>query len=357
MRFHGLRLERVRSSRQFDGDVFRNPLGPWRASTTGVLPMLPELLFGGARRRPKAPLPTTRPHEAWGRPVSSGLRTTWLGHSTVLIEIDGHRVLTDPVFGERASPVSFAGPKRFHPVPAGLGELPPLDAVVLSHDHYDHLCATTIAGLARMPEIPIVTSLGVGSHLERLGIAPERIHELDWGESCDVRGLRFIATPSQHYSGRSLSDRDATLWSSWVIQSDRHKVFFSGDTGLTEQFRETGQMYGPFDLVMLEIGAFHPGFEAIHLGPENALNVLQMLGGGTLLPVHWGTFDLALHAWDEPAETLVRLAAEQGLRVVTPSLGQVVEPSQLDAPTPWWRDLKSREAPFRPLAEQLQPHP
>ncbi|WP_437764654.1 MBL fold metallo-hydrolase [Sorangium sp. So ce281] len=141
----------------------------------------------------------------------------------------------------------------------------------------DHLCATTIAGLARMPAIPIVTSLGVGSHLERLGIAPERIHELDWGESCDVRGLRFLATPSQHYSGRSLSDRDATLWSSWVIQSDRHKVFFSGDTGLTEQFRETGQMYGPFDLVMLEIGAFYPGVEAIPLGPENALKTHREL--------------------------------------------------------------------------------
>jgi L-ascorbate metabolism protein UlaG (beta-lactamase superfamily) len=125
-----------------------------------------------------------------------------------------------------------------------------------------------------------------------------------------------------------------------VIQSDRHKVFFSGDTGLTEQFRETGEKYGPFDLVMLEIGAFHPGFEAIHLGPENALKVFQMLGAGTLLPVHWGTFDLALHRWDEPAETLVRLAAEQGLRVITPKLGQVAEPAQLDGPSPWWRDLK-----------------
>ena len=120
----------------------------------------------------------------------------------------------------------------------------------------------------------------------------------------------------------------------------RQESLFSGDTGLTEQFRETGEMYGPFDLVMLEIGAFHPGFEAIHLGPENALEVFQMLGGGTLLPVHWGTFDLALHAWDEPAETLVRLASERSMRVVTPSLGQVIEPSQLDAPTPWWRDIE-----------------
>lgn len=340
MKFAGLRLERVRASRQFDGSGFCNSTGAWNIPIGDMLPMLPEFMFGGAKRRPKGPLPTTRPHEAWRRPISTGLRTTWLGHSTVLLEIDDHRVLTDPVFGDRASPVSFAGPKRFHPVPAELAELPALDAVLLSHDHYDHLCASTIAALARMSTIPIVTSLGVGAHLERLGVAADRIRELDWGESCDVRGLRFTAAPCQHFSGRSLGDRNTTLWSSWVIQSDKHKIFFSGDTGLSEQFRETGAKYGPFDLVMLEIGAFQPGFEVIHLGPENALKVFQMLGGGTLLPVHWGTFDLALHAWDAPAETLVRLAAERDLRIVTPCLGQVVEPSQLDGPTPWWRGLQ-----------------
>lgn len=167
----GLRLERVRASTQFDGEVFRNPTGAWSMPIADALSMLPEFLFGGAKRRPRAPLPTTRPHDAWQRPIGSGLRTTWLGHSTVLLEIDGYRVLTDPVFGERASPFSFAGPKRFHPVPAGLAELPPLDVVLLSHDHYDHLCAATIAALARMPATPIVTSLGVGAHLEALGIA------------------------------------------------------------------------------------------------------------------------------------------------------------------------------------------
>lgn len=335
--FNGARLERVRASRHFDGKGFRNLAGPWRTPPGEVLALLPEFLLGGARRRPRSPLPVSRPHEAWRRPVSSGLRTTWLGHSTVLVELDGHRVLTDPVFGQRASPLSFAGPGRFHPVPAQLEGLPPLDAVVLSHDHYDHLCATTMRALARMPAVPVVTSLGVGAHLERLGIAPDRIRELDWGESCEVRGLRFVATPSQHFSGRSLLERDRTLWSSWVIQSDRHKVFFSGDTGFTGHFREIGREHGPFELVMLEIGAGHPSWAEIHLGPENALKVFEMLGGGTLLPVHWGTFDLALHAWDEPPETLVRLAAAQRVRVITPGLGEVVEPGHLEGPVPWWR--------------------
>lgn len=335
-----LRLERVRASKQFDGSTFRNPTGLGPGLQGNPLPLLGEYFFGGNQRQPPAPLPMERPHEAWTKPVSSGLRTTWLGHSTVLLEVDGHRVLTDPVFGERASPLKFAGPKRFHQVPASLQELPKLDAVLLSHDHYDHLCSTTMAALAKMPDVPIVTSLGVGAHLERMGIAAERIHELDWNESRDIRGLRFTATPCQHFSGRGVTDRNSTLWSSWVIQGDRHKVFFSGDTGLTEQFRETAATHGPFDLVMLEVGAFHPSWGAIHLGPENALKAFQMLGGGTLLPVHWGTFNLALHDWDDPAETLVKMADEQKLRVITPKLGLVVEPSQLDGATPWWRDVK-----------------
>lgn len=347
MKFEGVRLERVRASKQFDGKVFRNTAGAWQGPPGGFLPLLPEFLFGGSRRRPRSSLPVLRPHEEWLQPIGSRLRTTWLGHSTVLLEIDGHRILTDPVFGDRASPVSFAGPKRFHPVPAQIDELPALDAVLISHDHYDHLCASTMATLVKMHTVPIVTSLGVGARLEAMGIQPERIHELDWGETWDVRGIRVTATPCQHFSGRSLSDRDATLWSSWVIQSDRHKVFFSGDTGITEQFRETGAAYGPFDLVLLEIGAFHPVAAAIHLGPENALKVFEMLGGGTLLPVHWGTFDLAIHPWDEPAETLVRLATEQSLRVITPKLGPVVEPSRLDGPTAWWRRPLEDESSLR----------
>lgn len=334
----GLRLERVKASKQYDGSVFKNPTGAGPGLQGNPLPLLGEFFFGDAQREPKKPLPLEKPHEAWTAKVSSGLRVTWLGHSTVLLEIDGFRVLTDPVFGERASPLRFAGPKRFHAVPSTLDELPELDAVLLSHDHYDHLCRPTMEALAKK-SVPIVTALGVGAHLERFGIAHERIHELDWDESFEVKGLRFTATPCQHFSGRGVHDRNSTLWASWVIQGDTKKVFFSGDTGLTDQFKDTGAKYGPFDLVMLEVGAFHESWKAIHLGPENALKVFQMLGGGTLLPVHWGTFNLALHAWDDPAETLVKLAEEQKLRVLTPKLGQVFEPSRVERMAPWWREL------------------
>ncbi|HMY21511.1 MAG TPA: MBL fold metallo-hydrolase, partial [Polyangium sp.] len=211
--FHGLRLERVRASKQFDGSTFKNPTGKTAGLKGNPLPVLGEFFFGGGQRMPPGPLPLVRPHESWRGRVQSGLRVTWLGHSTVLVEMDGFTILTDPVFGERASPVRFAGPKRFHPVPAGIDELPPVDVVVLSHDHYDHLCRETMTALAGKT-MPIVTSLGVGARLESMGIAHERIHELDWDEFVDILGLRITATPCQHFSGRSTTDRNRTLWSS-----------------------------------------------------------------------------------------------------------------------------------------------
>jgi len=333
---NGLRLERARASAQFKDGTFQNPSGASAAMKGSSLPLLGEFFFRRGRREPPGPLPLARPHEAWSRPGTTGLRVTWLGHSTVLLELDGRRVLTDPVFGERASPVSFAGPKRFHPVPVTLDELPPLDAVLVSHDHFDHLCAPTLTALARM-RVPVVTALGVGAYLEALGVDPERITELDWHEHAEVGGVRFTATPSQHFSGRGLTSRNRTLWASWVLQSERRKVFFSGDTGLFPELADVGRRHGPFDLTMLEVGAYHPAWGTIHLGPENALTAFEMLGGGTLLPVHWGTFNLALHDWDEPAETLLTLSAERGARVVTPQIGEAFEPEHIDAPTPWWR--------------------
>ncbi len=334
----GRRTERVRASAQFADGRFRNPSGATAGLQGPSLPVMGEFFFKRGRREPARPLPARDPRGDWATPVETGLRATWLGHSTVLLEIDGRRVLTDPVFAERVSPVSFAGPKRFHPAPVPVEALPELDAVLLSHDHFDHLCRETMTALAKR-RVPVVTALGVGAHLESFGVDPAVVTELDWGESAEVGGLRFTATPSQHFSGRGLTSRDRTLWASWVVQGARHKVFFSGDTGLTASFADIGRAHGPFDLVMLEVGAFHPAWGTIHLGPENALTVFEMLGGGTLLPVHWGTFNLALHDWDEPAETLVTLAPARGARVITPPVGLAVEPARVEGVTPWWRDL------------------
>ena len=352
----GLRLERIRDSRQWRGEAFANlhPIAHGLIDPTAARPTLGEFLRGGKRRVPLGPLPAMDPRDTWQRKPRSGLRATWLGHSTVLIEIDGLRVLTDPVWGSRASPSRIAGPKRFQPVPVRLGELPPIDLVLVSHDHYDHLDYPTIRELAK-GDVPFVTSLGVGAHLEAWGVAHERITELDWWESHRVVSrdrkaeLTVTAAPSQHFSGRGLRDRNATLWSSLVLRSKRHSVFFSGDTGLTSEYATIRERLGPFDLVMLEVGAFHPSWGHIHLGPANALEAHALLGGGAFLPVHWGTFSLALHAWDEPAETLLALAPQHGAQLVMPRLGEPVEPARAERVTPWWRGVDARRIDAAPV--------
>jgi L-ascorbate metabolism protein UlaG (beta-lactamase superfamily) len=338
-RSQGLRLERIRASARYADGSFHNlhPVSPGLKKGT-VAPTLKEYLCGGQRRTPPGPLPSMSPLARWAQPVETGLRATWLGHSTVLVEIDGARVLTDPVWGERVSPVSFAGPKRFQPVPVSLDALPALDAVIISHDHFDHLDRPTVVELARRG-VAFFTSLGIGAHLESWSIPASLITELDWWESAAIPGtdLTITAAPSQHFSGRSLGGRNATLWSSMVVRGPRHSLFFSGDTGLTPEYEEIRRRLGPFDLVMLEVGAFHPAWGDIHLGPENALKALTLLGGGSFLPVHWGTFNLALHAWDDPAETLLQLAPSVGVHLLLPRLGEAIEPSRAERPTPWWR--------------------
>jgi L-ascorbate metabolism protein UlaG (beta-lactamase superfamily) len=302
------------------------------------MPTLAEFICGGERRVPDAPLPSMSPVEGWSKAAATGLRVTWLGHSTLLLEIDGARVLTDPVWGPRASPSRWLGPKRFQPVPMALRALPPIDFVLISHDHYDHLDYPTVRQLARQGA-SFVTSLGVGAHLEAWGAPPAHIVELDWWEShvLPQRELMVTAAPAQHFSGRTPKHRNSTLWSSFVLRTPRHRVFFSGDTGLTTEYGAIRERLGPFDLVMLEVGAFHPAWGDIHLGPENALKAAVLLGNAPLLPIHWGTFSLAMHPWDQPAEVLLASAPTGGVRLVMPRLGQPVEPARVESVEPWWR--------------------
>jgi len=357
-RARGARLERMRASPQWAGEGFRNvhPVLPGLRDPRARMPTIREFLCGGEHRVPAKPLPSLDPRVGWQRAPDSGLRATWLGHSTLLLEIGGLRVLTDPVWGPRASPSRYAGPKRFQPVPVPLREMPPIDLVVVSHDHYDHLDYPTIRALAKR-DVPFVTSLGVGAHLEAWGVRPERIVELDWWESHRVAGSELVvtATPSQHFSGRGLKDRNATLWSSIVLQSDRHTVFFSGDTGLTTEYARIRERFGPFDLAMLEVGAFHPAWGDVHLGPDNAMEALALLGNPAFLPVHWGTFALAMHPWDQPAERLLELAPSRDVQLVMPRLGEVVEPAQGARVVPWWRGVDAGEPPVVPDEDATMP--
>jgi L-ascorbate metabolism protein UlaG (beta-lactamase superfamily) len=334
----GHRLARIKASPLWRNGAFENqhPILP-KLKHQIKLPSLREFFFvkDGS---PPAPLPSLDPRPAWVRPTTTGLRATWLGHSTVLLEIDGLRILTDPVWSERASPFASLGPKRFQPVPVALSALPPIDLVLISHDHYDHLDFAAIIALNKIG-VTFVTSLGIGSHLEHWGVPNHRIIELDWWESYSLQyaELTVTATPAQHFSGRWPRARNDTLWSSFVVRGSKHSVFFSGDTGLTSEFEEVYRRLGRFDLLLLEIGSYHPYWASLHLGPEYALEALAMLGGGYLLPIHWGTFNLSTHPWDEPIERLFWGAAQQNIQLLTPRIGESVEPHEEKIPTTWWR--------------------
>jgi L-ascorbate metabolism protein UlaG (beta-lactamase superfamily) len=298
---------------------------------------------------PAAPLPVVSlPASQLAVAPKSGVRVTWLGHSTTLVEIDGQRVLTDPIWSDRASPLPWIGPRRFYPPPIALAALPHIDAVVISHDHYDHLDYGTIAAM-RQWDTTFVVPLGVGAHLAYWGIPESRIVELDWWQRARVGALEIVCTPARHASGRILIDEDAKLWAGYALVGAAHRVYYSGDTGLFPAMREIGQRLGPFDLAMIEVGQYGNAWPDWHIGPEQAVIAHQLVRGRRLLPVHWGAFALAYHAWTEPIERVLRAAQAAGAQVVVPRPGQSFEPA---APPPlerWWPDVPWVDASADPI--------
>ncbi|MEU1621284.1 MBL fold metallo-hydrolase [Streptomyces sp. NPDC005722] len=338
---YGERMERIRRSPNFADGVFTNPVGARTAPSGSMLRFARTYFRKGERiRRAPAgdiPLHTTTLADL-AAPPASGLRLTWMGHSTVLAEIDGRRVLFDPVWGERCSPFSFVGPKRLHEPPVALKELGEADAIVISHDHYDHLDMPTIKALAGSGT-RFVVPLGVGAHLERWGVPADRMTELDWHESTQVAGLTLTATPARHFCGRAIRNTQHTLWASWVVAGPEHRVYHSGDTGYFPGFAEIGQAYGPFDATMVQIGAYSDFWPDIHMTPEEGVRAHQDLRGEVMLPIHWGTFNLAPHPWEEPAEGTVTAALAVGARVAVPRPGEPFEPVAGLPLDPWWRAI------------------
>lgn len=342
---------RLAASPQWQDGRFRNRL-PRRDRVSAAT--LAAFAFGGSpHRRPDTPVPV-QPlvHQDFGPAATVGLRVVWLGHSTTVLELGGRRLLLDPVWGPRASPVpGFAA--RFYPSPLPFDELPPVDVVLISHDHYDHLDRRTIRALADRP-VAWVTALGVGRHLVRWGVPRRAIREFDWWEQAEVAGLQVTATPARHFSGRGLAP-DRTLWAGWSIAAPNARVYYSGDTAMQAEFAEIGARLGPFDLSMIEIGAYHGEWADVHLGPEQAMAAHRLVRARHLLPVHWGLFDLALHGWTEPIERLLAsAAAHPEVSVLTPRPGEIVH---LVADKPvhgwkrrWWPTLpwvRAEEAPVR----------
>ncbi|GII58012.1 Zn-dependent hydrolase [Planotetraspora thailandica] len=330
----GERGRRVRRSPQFRDGAFRN------RTPSPILPpgttqrVARELAFGKQRRAPRLPVPLVTPSAT----ALSDLDVIWYGHSSALVDIEGRRVLFDPVWSERSSPSTLVGPRRLHPVPVPLWEVPRVDAVVISHDHYDHLDMETVRNLTATCSAPFLVPLGVGAHLERWNVPSSRIIELDWNEEATVEGLRFVATPAQHFSGRTLT-RNQTLWTSWVVAGERRRVFYTGDSGYFDGYAAVGEEHGPFDLSLIQIGAYSPAWPDIHMTPEEAILAHLDLRAGVLLPVHWGTFNLSYHAWSDPVDRLWKEAKARDVRLVVPRPGERVSVGDPPAVDGWWQTI------------------
>jgi len=337
----GERLERVSKSPQWKGKSFQNPL----PEKMDLWAALKRSFFGEPNRNPSEPIPVQKPDLK--KPPKSGLRVTWFGHSSTLIEMDGLNILIDPVWGERCSPSAVMGPKRFHPNPLELSELPKIDLVVISHDHYDHLDEPTFRVIKGW-DAKVLVPLGVGSHLEYWGMPKDRLIELDWWEESKLGQLKLACLPARHFSGRSIGDRNMTLWSGWALMGPKHRVYYSGDTAMTPQVVEIGKKYGPFDAALIEVGAYHQAWADVHLGPEQALAVFKAVKAKVFIPVHWGTFNLAPHGWTEPIERLVAGAAKLKVPLVTPRPGESVEPTGKGRVERWWPKLPWRTAEESP---------
>lgn len=333
----GKRLERMQRSSHYRDGKFTN-LQPTHKLVPGKFTeMVTHQFLGKEERVPQTPVPVVTRHATdYALRPTSGVRATWLGHASVLLEMAGRRIVTDPAFSQRCSPFDFVGPVRFAQLPFAVTEVPAIDVVVISHDHYDHLDMPTIQALAGRGA-RFVVPLGIGAHLERWGVPADRIVDLDWYESWEQFGMTFTATPARHYSGRGLFDSDHTLWASWVIAGPEQRVFFSGDTGYSAEFRKIGENFGPFDLTLIKIGASDPTWREIHMSPEEAVQTHQDLRGKLLLPIHWGTWNLAYHAWNEPADRAFVAARAAGVSLVIPKPGEWVDSAQPPRVVTWWR--------------------
>ncbi|PQJ16741.1 MBL fold metallo-hydrolase [Aureicoccus marinus] len=288
--------------------------------------------------RPASPLPVQSIDSTDIAQYSGEARLVWFGHSTFLLQLQGKNILIDPMFGQVPAPHPWLDGKRFGKLPIEIKKLPQIDAVLLSHDHYDHLDHLSIL-LIKDKVKHFFTPLGLGNHLQRWGVSKEDITELNWSEEVNFEGLLFASTPSQHFSGRGFSDRDQTLWTSWVIQSESENIFFSGDSGYADHFKSIGEKYGPFDFALMECGQYNTLWPVVHMFPEETAQAGIDVKAKRVMPIHWGAFKLAQHTWTDPVERFKAKAEELQLEYVVPEIGQItqIKDSTL-VQKEWWKD-------------------
>ncbi|UKS31159.1 MBL fold metallo-hydrolase [Paenibacillus sp. HWE-109] len=330
-----VKIQELTGSPQYINGKFQNPVPTMMdTSLKTSLSILRDFSKSSPNRRPASPPGMDVPSFEIDRET----KVTWFGHSASLLTIDGKTLLLDPMFGRAPSPFPWFGKGRYSGgLPFEIAELPEIDAVLLSHDHYDHLDYGSIMKLKHKVKHFLVP-LGVGGHLIRWGIKAESIAEYDWWDELTFEGLKLACTPATHFSGRSLTDRGATLWCSWVIQGQKSKVFFSGDSGYAPHFKEIGNKYGPFDLTLMECGQYDKRWSDIHMMPEETVQAHLDVKGKLLIPIHWGAFTLAVHDWNDSVSRAVRAAYESDVAIATPRIGQTIHIQAAEYPqAPWWR--------------------
>ncbi len=310
-------------SRNYNGKTFQNKDGiTVHVNFFTIIKLMPQWLNGKVEKVPSKKIPIVKKNkDEFTNFPDSLIRITWFGHSTVIIEIDGKKLMIDPMLGMSPSPVSFFSKRFFDSLPLDIKDIPHLDAVLISHDHYDHLDYLTILKIKDKVG-HFYVPLGVGSHLKKWGVEENKITELDWWDEVEFKELRFVCTPAQHFSGRSLGDRNQTLWCSWVIKGKSGKLFYSGDSGYSKNFTKIGEKYGPFDFCMMECGQYNELWKEIHMLPEESVQAFIDLKGKALMPIHWGAFSLSLHKWNEPVERITKYAQIKNVLVTTPMVGE-----------------------------------
>ena len=335
--FKKKRIEKIKQSPNFKDGKFQNLVEtPVRAEGFKFREVIWEFMFRGKERKPKKPIKTKKFDREKFIKADSGITITWFGHSTALIRIDGYTIIADPVFSKRTSPVSFAGTKSFDFTNTfNLNNLPDPDAIIISHDHYDHLDYKTIMAL-KEKQVKFYVPLGVAAHLEKWGVDNANIVELDWwGNAKFNDNLILTATPSRHFSGRR-GMTNKTLWCSWVIKTENHSVFFSGDSGYGDHFKEIGEKYGPFDLTMLECGQYNERWPYIHMMPEQTVQANIDLKGKTMIPIHWGRFNISLHTWNDPVERATTEADRKNVSILIPQIGGIYFCGDEICTINWW---------------------
>lgn len=344
---HGSHLEKIKKSTHFDETreqfVNRRPdvLEKMREGQN-FFSLFFKFFFGGDKnQKPDTKLPEEKPDFVEFLKPDENIKFIWFGHSTFLVNIEGKILFFDPVFSESAAPFSFMV-KRFQDAVVKLEELPPIDFIIISHDHYDHLDMQTIE-FFKNTNTKFITPLGVISHLKEWGVSDDRLTELDWWEPIEIGKIKIVCTPAQHFSGRRGMNGNKTLWSSWTVIGQKERFYFSGDSGYDVHFKDIGDKYGPFDLTFIENGQYNPMWEAVHVLPEQTAKAHLDLKGKRLVPVHWGMFNLSLHSWYEPAESLEKQAEIYKIDLLTPKFGQLVKTNEPNLMERWWKKFIKSE--------------